>query len=389
MGGRYHAYACGWLLALGYLSIVPLNATALGVLGTFVAPGLLARGDLYTVAGIDVHLGEVAMASVPIVAVALFQRLGVRGVGRLQVALTALMVGGVVTVGVGTVGSETAAVANLQPGFAPDRSPLSGVLAMVAIAPWLYVGFDTLPQAAEEFDFSPTRGLALMSLAIGAGGLMYAVMILSTAAVVPWPSLIAGEPVWATASAVRTSFGPAGVVGLSVIVCLAVLTGINGFFLAASRLLFGMGRARLLPAWFAQVHPTHHTPTNAITFVAALSLIAPWFGREVIVWVVDMAALGTAVGYLYTCVAATRIAPGSAEGRSYGGGERRAALVGVALSVGFVLLLCVPGMPGFMAAPSWIALSVWLGLGVAFLAGRAREYRTLGADELDRLVLQR
>ena len=28
--GRYHAYVCGWFLTLGYLSIVPLNATALG-----------------------------------------------------------------------------------------------------------------------------------------------------------------------------------------------------------------------------------------------------------------------------------------------------------------------------------------------------------------------
>ena len=31
------------------------------------------------------------------------------------------------------------------------------MLLMLAIAPWLYVGFDTLPQAAEEFDFSPRQ----------------------------------------------------------------------------------------------------------------------------------------------------------------------------------------------------------------------------------------
>ena len=29
--GRRHAYICGWFLGLSYLSIVPLNATALGL----------------------------------------------------------------------------------------------------------------------------------------------------------------------------------------------------------------------------------------------------------------------------------------------------------------------------------------------------------------------
>ena len=65
--GRYHAYACGWFLALGYLSIVPLNATALAVLGTFVAPQLFARGSLYTVAGFEVFAGEILLASAAII----------------------------------------------------------------------------------------------------------------------------------------------------------------------------------------------------------------------------------------------------------------------------------------------------------------------------------
>ena len=56
--GRYHAYVCGWFLALGYLSIVPLNATALAVLGKFIAPQVFARGYLYTVAGFEVFAGD-------------------------------------------------------------------------------------------------------------------------------------------------------------------------------------------------------------------------------------------------------------------------------------------------------------------------------------------
>ena len=383
--GRYHAYVCGWFLALGYLSIVPLNATTLAVLGKFVAPQLFARGYLYTVAGFEVFAGEILLASAAIVGIGLFQIRGVRSVGRLQVGMTALLVGGVLVVGLGTPASGAALAVNLQPYFAPDRGPVAGVLAMLAIAPWLYVGFDTLPQAAEEFDFSPRRGLRLMVLSIGAGAVMYAVVILATASVMPWQDLVAGEPLWATGTTVRESLGVVGLRCLALAVTMAVFTGINGFFMASSRLLFGMGRAKLLPPWFGQIHPTHHTPANAILFVGVVSLAAPWFGREVIVWVVDMAALGTAFGYFYTCLAATQVAQAGQVDRGPRG--RRYALVGAALSVGFIVLLTAPGMPGFMAVPSWIALAAWVGLGLAFFAS-ASEYRSLPAGELDYLILR-
>ena len=384
--GRYHAYLCGWFLALGYLSIVPLNATALGMLGKFVAPQLFARGHLYTVAGFEVFAGEILLASAAIVGIAILQVRGAHDVGRLQVALTALLVGGVLVVGLGTPLSGTASADNLAPLFAQDRSPLAGVLAMLAIAPWLYVGFDTLPQAAEEFDFAPRQGLRLMVWSIAAGVVMYGLVILATASVSPWQARVAGTPLWATGDAVRESLGTPGLSVLALAVSMAVFTGINGFFMASSRLLFGMARAKLLPAWFARVHPTHHTPTNAILFVAALSLVAPWFGREVIVWVVDMAALGTAFGYGYTCLATTRLSgePGTATVS-----DRRYGWAGLLLSVGFVVLLTVPGMPGFMAVPSWIALAAWVALGLVFFVARAGAYRSLPAAELDHLILKR
>jgi hypothetical protein len=99
-----------------------------------------------------------------------------------------------------------------------------------------------------------------------------------------------------------------------------------------------------------------------------------------------MAALGTAFGYFYTCLAAARLAQTGQVDTGPGG--RRYALVGAALSVGFIVLLSAPGMPGFMATPSWIALAFWVGLGLAFFAGTS-EYRSLPAGELDHLILRR
>ena len=97
-----------------------------------------------------------------------------------------------------------------------------------------------------------------------------------------------------------------------------------------------------------------------------------------------MASLGTAFGYGYTCFAAVRIWRTDA-----GGGDRWLGLAGVMLSVGFIVLLTAPGMPGFMAAPSWIALGAWVALGLALFARTAGDYRTLPARELDHLILRR
>ena len=98
---------------------------------------------------------------------------------------------------------------------------------------------------------SPRQGLRLMVVSIGAGALIYTVVILATASVMPWRQLIEGEPLWATGPTVRESLGDAGLAVLSVAVMMALFTGINGFFMASSRLLFGMGRAKLLPHSFA------------------------------------------------------------------------------------------------------------------------------------------
>jgi amino acid transporter len=49
-----------------------------------------------------------------------------------------------------------------------------------------------------------------------------------------------------------------------------LITTFNGFFCSASRLLFAMGRCRILPAWFSVIHPVYRTPINAIKFITSL-----------------------------------------------------------------------------------------------------------------------
>ena len=85
------------------------------------------------------------------------------------------------------------------------------------------------------------------------------------------------------------------------------LANANSSATAATRSLFAMGRATLLPRWFGAVHPAYRSPVNAVHFQAALGLVVaialgfvladdPFKGSgplNVYVW------LGTLVGLLF------------------------------------------------------------------------------------------
>ncbi len=56
----------------------------------------------------------------------------------------------------------------------------TSIILIVAIAPWMYVGFDNIPQAAEEFKFSPDKTFKLIVFGIIASIITYVLMILIT-----------------------------------------------------------------------------------------------------------------------------------------------------------------------------------------------------------------
>lgn len=131
--GRTHAYLCGWFLTLGYLSIVPLNATALAIMAKFVVPDLFTKGYLFTVAGADVFAGEIMLASVVIIIFAIINIKGVKEVGQLQMIMVGLLIAAVLLIGGGAGLSAKSAFSNLTPAFAPGKG-----LLLVLFPFWLY-----------------------------------------------------------------------------------------------------------------------------------------------------------------------------------------------------------------------------------------------------------
>lgn len=380
--GRKHAFLCGWLLSLGFLSVIALNAMALPVLVRFIAPNLLTKGYLYTIAGYDAFLGEILLS---LSVILIFGYLNIKGsdkVGGLQVLMVTLLLSSVVLLGIGNFFVDGAGISNLKPFFASDKTPIGSIISVLAIAPMAFVGFDTIPHAAEEFDFPTKLVHRLMHSSILVGGIMYIVVLLATAVVFPWGVLNESMPSWATGAAMQQNMGRIGLSVLVLGVTMGICTGINGFYLATSRLLYGMSKAQILPKWFGKLHEKYNTPSNALIFCLVLASIAPWFGRNAIIWVVDMCALGTAISFFYTCFTAVKLNKESRAGsKSY-----RIHMLATLFSIVFVAILIVPGSPSFMAIEPWIALAVWSIIGLIFYFTRAKEYNSIPSEELDRLV---
>ena len=358
--GKRNAFVCGWAMILAYWSLIPLNATALALISRYLFPGIVQRGLLYQVAGWDVYAGEVVLASAFIIIMAFINIKGIKQAAWLQTAIALTLVGCICLITCLVMGK--ADWSNLAPGFPEGVNWWSGVFSIVAMAPWAFIGFDCIPQSAEEYNFDHKKSTKIMVLAIFIAALLYVAMCTVTATgLMPWQQLLAQNHNWATGYVVRNTFGLFGLIFLGIAMFCAVVSGMNAFYISTSRLMYAMADEGSLPAFFKQMSPKHGTPRNAILFTMVASLFAPWFGREILLWIVDMTSVGAAIVFAYTTASAAIMARKVGDTKQVWIGT-----LGCLCSLFFLALLIIPGMPGYLSFQSRVILVAWIAIGFLF-----------------------
>jgi amino acid transporter len=148
--GTGSAFVVGWFLAFGYLSVSAFEAISVGLVLSYLVPGIDVV-PLYEIAGSTVYASHLLLALVFTAFITAINYFGVGVASSVQVALTALfLLCAVLFVSAGVASGE---FANLRPYFGDatlGAGGLAGVLAVFVTVPFWYVGFDTIPQAAEE-----------------------------------------------------------------------------------------------------------------------------------------------------------------------------------------------------------------------------------------------
>ncbi len=395
--GRVPAYICGWFLVAAYLTNVPMNSTAIGLIvdGLDGAADILKWGFHYQIAGFDVWCGEMILAMGILILFGWLNIIGVRKAGFIQTVLAVLLVSSVFCLAAAGLISSKTCLANMEPVWGFDRAAalasgstgadisqlahigtqgiLSAILATFAIAPWAFVGFDTIPQAAEEFNFSNKKVMSIMIIAIIFGAFVYiSNNTVAAAASKYWPErVIAGD--WVLLIAAEEILGTFGKILIGTAVSCAVLSGIMGFYLASSRLMYSMSRDGYLPEIFGKIHPKYGTPSNAMIFCIIISLSGPILGREALGWFVDMSAIGASIGFFFTC-ASTLVILNKQNDAMFP--LKMMATLGGMFSLIFIILQLVPieGLSGVhFCKQSYIMLLIWILIGIVFFI-RQRKY---------------
>jgi APA family basic amino acid/polyamine antiporter len=408
------SYFTGWMMLLAYFIVCPWEAVALGKIAAYIFP-FLDSFPLYRVAGQPVFLPRLILGIALTLLLAIINYRGIRLSADFQKLMTSMVL--LIFLALVAFSSFRGAPANLHPVF--RTTPFLSILLALQIVPYFMTGFESVPKYAEEAnpDFGLRSYMSAIGLALGVGAVFYALCILAVAFIAPWQSLL-GNP-FATAIAFEHGLRAHWIVQLILVMALfGLFQCFNGNFAASTRLLFAYARRGTVAPAFAKVHDKFSTPHVAVIGITVGTLFAVFPGDAILVPVTEVGSMASALGWLAACssfwlisnrslqeVAIGKENPGtnaldasrltllnqrstleasspredqaaaqsgsSAEPlteATSGGGHRILTRIltalGILVSLLFVLMKLLPVFPGHFTFWEWIALTVWLLLGV-------------------------
>ena len=393
--GYDHGFLNAWFLILTYVAIIWANATALPLIGRNLLGSFFQVGFLYEIAGFQIYAGELLLAAAALAIAAAVCLFG-RGAGRVQTVLALVLAGGVAICFLAALLSGCFSGNSLSPAYASGKEPLTGVFTIIALAPWAYVGFESICHSSGEFTFDLKKSFRVLAVAVITAGGAYAMLALLAVAALPegcasWTDYIANLGNYQGVTGLPTFFGAKSVLGVFGVVLLGlaalagILTGLIGNYVVSSRLLYALAEDHMLPGWFGRLNK-RRVPGNAVLFLMGISILLPFLGRTAVSWIVDVTTVGATIAYAYTSGAALRAARKE---------KNKLFMItggaGVAISLAFILYFLIPHLLDVtvLSTESYLILAAWGILGFIFFlyAFRKDKARHLGRSTVSWIVL--
>ncbi|MFN3239266.1 MAG: APC family permease, partial [Pseudomonadales bacterium] len=241
--------------------------------------------------GADVHISMVAVGVTGAVIMTLINYVGISFAAFVQTLMTLLIV---------LVGLSFLTGAALFE-FSGTGAPLFtqgavGILGVLVMVPALMVGFDVIPQSAEEINLPPAQIGKLLVFSVSLAAAWYIAISLAVGNALTLTQIDSSGA--ATADAMATVWGSRTMGNLMILAGVGgILTSWNAFIIGGSRVLYALADTGMIPKIFSRVHPKYQTPYVAILFIGILSCISPFFGRTILVWLVDAGSFMVVVAY--------------------------------------------------------------------------------------------
>ncbi len=358
------AFIGSWGIIGGYISVAAFEAVAIPRTVAYIIPEVYSV-PLWNVADSQVYLVWALIGSATAVLLTLLNIRGIKAASLLQSSVIIfLIVMAVALVGLSAFEGDTS---NAEPLF----TEAGGLMTVLVVVPFFFVGFDVIPQSAEEVKVPPHKIGRLVIASVAMATVFYIVIIVTTGMALPASEmqdfdLVTAEAVAALSGDFWGNLVVAG--GLA-----GLLTSWNAFLIGASRLMWAMANSGMLPTWFAKMHPTYRTPVNALLFIGGLCAIAPFFGEVMMGWLVDSSSMSIVITYLLVSAVFLVLRKREPEmerplrvgGRSNGVGMA----IGVAalITTACLLVLYIPGMPAALDLQPYVIFGLWWLLGLVYL----------------------
>ena len=392
--GYDHGFLSAWFLILTYIAIIWANATALPLIARAVFGDTFRFGYLYSIAGYDIYTGEILLSTgaLIIATVVCFRR---RLAAWMQVLFAGLLFIGVVICFV-AASTKGGMVQGFEPAFAADKDPAAGVFTIFALAPWAFVGFESITHSAEEARFSLKKSFGVMCAAVITATAAYAFLALMAVTALPegcssWTEYIANLGDYSGAASIPTFYaahsylGNTGTMILGIAALGAIFTGLIGNYIALSRLVCSMSDDGLFGKAFGR-RSKGYVPVNAIIAIFCISLVLPFFGRTAISWIVDVTTVGATIAYALASAAAFKTSRINGDKKNMVIG-----IIGIAISILFALEFLIPNILSIstLSTESYLILTIWSFLGLLFFRVflRRDKDRRMGHSILSWIIL--
>jgi amino acid transporter len=364
--GRSLGLLAGWLLALAYIALVAFHVVTV----SWLAQVCLSRSaQMGAISAPPAALGTLLSLGI-FATIVLGNIRGTSAASKLQDVIVALLVFATLALAVNAV--RLGRTVNLKPYFGGADNVSSGIMQIIATAPFLYGGFNTSIQAVNDLN-ERKRGRVLLILcaAIVSAALFYCAILLSVAGILPREQLLSYE--MPALDAFQAGIhSPAATLIAGIIALIALCTSWNGVFLGAWKLVIALSRARLVPLPSAS---GREPPIRAaVIFVTVISLLLSLRGRSGLLGIVAVVAVILAVVFCLVSAGILRVLMKRRVAGPQGGtGRVGIATLALVISLGVLWL----SFKGLLQTPTSRSDAVLLVAGalafVALAIGRRRQ----------------
>lgn len=374
------AWLVGWAISFAYLGVAAWEGIAIATAIDYILP-IPKVGYLWSVGGYPVFVSWSLVGMAGALVLLFLNHFGIRPAAIFQVMTTsALFLVGLIFVFGGISFGDPSYI---TPAFTSGN----GMIAVLLMVPSMFVGFDVIPQSAEEMNL-PLRQISktlIVSILMAACWYFLVILGISLSA----PPEVRNAGIVPAADAMAYCFGSPLFGKIMIIggIC-GILTSWNGFIVGSTRILYAMGRAKMLPPFFGKLHPKYKTPTGAIFLVGGICTITPLLGRNALVWFVNVSAFGSVFSYLMVSVAfliLRKKEPDLERPFKIKYGIPVGILV-LFISIGFLLLYTPIGQVSLTWPHEWMLILIWALLGVVFYLWNRASYGNVSAEERELLI---